>query len=164
MREFFLILLIPIISFYSTSVFAQTNLWIPQNMITVESYEGVVVLDSASSSGRTIILSVDDPSILSVPNSVTVLPFQNHGIFEIKTHREGTAQVFAAVDGKTSTVLTKIHSSDVVPTALLVLFASNKTKADTIIGYVLSVDARGSPATVSKDTPVTLIHCDVISR
>ncbi|HWP78577.1 MAG TPA: hypothetical protein VNL34_02870 [Candidatus Nitrosotenuis sp.] len=132
-------------------------------MITAESYEGVVVLDRAPSSGRMIMLSVDDPSILSVPNSVTVLPFQNHGVFEIKTHREGTAQVFAAVDGKTSTVSTKIHSSDVVPTALLVLFASNKTKADTVIGYVLSVDARGSPATVSKDTPVTLRSTALIS-
>lgn len=162
MRKEFLILL-SLSPFAPATAFAQIELWVPQNMITSETYEGLVVLDSASSTGSIISLSVDDSNILVVPESVSVLPYKNHAIFEIKVLREGDVKIFAAGSGKISSIQTQIHPSGVSPVALSVLFAANKTKADTIVGYVLSVDASGSPASVSEDTPVTLTTTSVIS-
>ncbi|MEM3007641.1 MAG: hypothetical protein QXW37_03425 [Candidatus Nitrosotenuis sp.] len=162
MRKEFLILL-PLILLAPATAFAQIELWVPQNMITSETYKGLVVLDSASSTGSIISLSVDDSNILVVPESVSVLPYKNHGIFEIKVLHEGAVKIFAASSGKLSSVQTQIHPSSVSPVALSVLFAANKTKADTIVGYVLSVDAGGSPAPVSKDTPVTMTTNSAIS-
>lgn len=161
MRKEFLILL-PLILFVPATAFAQMELWVPQNMITSETYEGLVVLDSASPAGSIISLSVDDPNILEVPESVSVLPYKNHAIFEIKVLRQGVVKIFAAGSGKISSVQTEIQPSSITPAALSVLFASNKTKADAVVGYVLSVDARGSPALVSKDTPVTLTTTSTI--
>jgi hypothetical protein len=132
-------------------------------MITSETYEGMVVLGSASPTGRIISLSTDNPNKLLIPESVSVLPYKNHAIFEIKTLQEGVAKIFAAGGGKVSSTQIEVHPSGISPAALSVLFASNKTKADTVIGYVLSVDAGGSPAAVSKDTPITLSATPTIS-
>lgn len=131
-------------------------------MVTGETYEGMVVLDNASPTGKTIILSTSDPSVVSVPESVLVLPYQNHGIFKVRALQEGTAQVFAVIDGRITSSETMIYSSSVVPTALLVLLAANATKADRITGYVVSVDAKGAPAPVTKDTMVALSSSPMI--
>ncbi|MGI0004525.1 MAG: hypothetical protein ACREAX_04425 [Candidatus Nitrosotenuis sp.] len=145
--------------FFFLPVSGQTEkamLWVPQKMITDETYESTIILDNASSSGQTIVLSTSDPSIISVPESVLVLPHHNHGIFKIKALREGTAQVFAVIEGKIISSQTTVYSSSIVPTALSVLLPANYTKTDEIIGYVLSVDAKGAPAPVLKDTWITL--------
>lgn len=137
-------------------------LWVPQKMITGETYEGVVILDTASSSGQTVVLSSSDPSVLSVSESALVLPYQNHGMFRISALREGTADVFALVEGKMTKLQATVYSSSTVPTALSVLLPANVTKADSMIGYVLSVDARGTPAPVLEDTYVTLSSTPMI--
>ncbi|HXG73659.1 MAG TPA: hypothetical protein VNK44_02410 [Candidatus Nitrosotenuis sp.] len=157
------ILMLPIILLAPAPAFAQMDLWVPRNMITSETYQGLVVLDAASPAGSTISLSVDDPSILAVPESVSVPPYKNHGIFEIKVLRDGPVKIFAAGSGKVSSINTEVRPSSATPAALSVLFASNKTKADTVVGYVLSVDAAGSPATVSKDTAITMTATSTIS-
>lgn len=131
-------------------------------MITGETYEGVVILDNASSSGQTVVLSSSDPSVLSVSESALVLPYQNHGIFKVQPLREGTAQVFALAEGKMVSLQTTVYSSSIVPTALSVLLPANVTKADSMMGYVLSVDARGTPAPVLEDTDITLSSTPMI--
>ncbi len=140
----------------------EAEIWTPQKMITGETYEGMIILDSASPSGQTIILSTNDPSIISIPESVVVLPYQNHGIFKVRTLREGTVQMFAVIEGRISRSEITVYSSSVVPTALSVLLAANATKADRVTGYVLSVDARGVPAPVPKDIWVTMSSSPVI--
>ncbi|MEO9309721.1 MAG: hypothetical protein ABI337_05440 [Nitrososphaera sp.] len=162
MRKEFLMFL-PVILFTPAVAFAQVELWVPQNLITAETYQGLVVLDSASSTGSMISLSVDDPNALVIPKSVLVPPYKNHAIFEIKALHEGIVKIFAVGGGMVSNTQTEIHPSSTSAAALSVLFASNKTKADTVLGYVLSVDAGGSPAPVSKDTPVTLTTTSAIS-
>ncbi|MGQ0772755.1 MAG: hypothetical protein ACT4NT_08310 [Nitrososphaerota archaeon] len=163
-QEFFLILLfVPFLIPAYGEITKEASLWIPENMITGETYEGVAILDNASPSGHVIILSTSDPSIMSVPESVSILPYQNHGIFKIKALRQGSIQVFVVVDGKISVSHAVIHSSSVVPEALSVLFPANKTKANTMIGYVVSVDSKGTPAPVSKDTQVTLSASQMIT-
>ncbi len=163
-RELFLILLfVPFVIPACGEITKETSLWIPENMITGETYEGVAILSNASPSGYVIVLSTSDPSIISVPESVSVLPYQNHGIFKIKALHQGDIQVFAVVDGKIAVSQAMIHSSSVMPEALSVLFPANKTKANTVIGYVVSVDSKGTPAPVSKDTHVTLNSSPMIT-
>ncbi|MEW6043445.1 MAG: hypothetical protein AB1608_04215 [Thermoproteota archaeon] len=157
------LLMLPITLLVPAAAFAQTELWVPQDMITAETYEGLVVLERASPTGSMILLSTDSPNLLSIPESVSVPPYRNHAVFEIRTLQEGVAQIFAAGGGKVSSIQTEIHPSGTSPAALSVLFAANKTKAGTVVGYVLSVDASGSPAAVSKDTPVTLSTTSAIS-
>ncbi len=140
----------------------ETRLWVPQKMITGETYESMIILDNASPSGQTVVLSTSNPSVISIPESVLVLPYQNHGIFKIMTLQEGTVQIFAVIEGKISSSETTVYSSSVVPTALSVLLAANTTKADKMTGYVLSVDAKGAPAPVPKDVWVTLSSSPVI--
>jgi len=156
-REEFLISAFLALFFLPASGYAgETKLWVPQKMITDETYESTVILDNASPSGQTIVLSTSDPSIISIPESVLVLPYHNHGIFKVKALREGIVQVFAVVEGKITSSQTTVYSSSVVPTRLSVLLPANITKADKMIGYVLSVDAKGAPAPVLKDTWVTI--------
>lgn len=157
MSMFFALFFIP-----ASGQTGDTALWVPQKMITGETYEGVVILDNASSSGQTVVLSSSDPSVISVSESALVLPYQNHGIFKIQALREGTVDVFALVEGKMASLQTTVYSSSTVPTALSVLLPANVTKADSMTGYVLSVDARGTPAPVLEDTDVILSSTPMI--
>jgi hypothetical protein len=137
-------------------------IWIPEDIITGESYEAVIVTDKTSWAGKTAVISTDDPTVIQVPHSVTIMPHSNHGIFPLKPLRDGTAQVFALIDGNIISTKTTVHSSSRQPEKLSIILAANSTKADDIIGYVLSVDGRGTPAPVPADTLVQLFSSSLI--
>lgn len=142
------------------SSFAQlesdTYIWAPQSIVTGEIYEGMLVLDEAFSSGQIVVLSSSDPAVIEVPQSVTIRPYSNHGIFSIRPLGEGKAQIFAAVDGKIVSTDVIVYSSSRQAEDLKIILPANVTKTETMIGYVLSVDAKGAPAQVLVDTPVRL--------
>ncbi len=75
-----------------------THLWAPPDMVTGENYEGVVILDAGAKYGQILVLSTGDPTIIKIPESVTILPYSNHGIFPIKAEKEGSTTIFAVVD------------------------------------------------------------------
>ncbi len=135
---------------------AGSQIWVPSSVITGENYEGLVVLDGASLSGQVIVLSSSDPTVIQIPQSVTIPPYSNHGIFSIKPLSQGSAEVFAVVDGKIISTNLFVYSSSRQPEGLKIVLPVNSTKTETMIGYVLSVDAKDSPAPVSKDTVVML--------
>ncbi len=134
----------------------QARLWVPHDTISGESYDGLVILDNASKNGQIVILSTSDPAIIQIPQSATIHPYSNHGIFHIKTLREGHVQVFAAVNGQIITTDLYVYSSNRHPEGLRIVLASNLTKADIMTGYVLTTDAKGSPIPVATDTLVKL--------
>lgn len=154
-----------LVVFFQT-VFAQSEsdpyMWAPKNMVTGEFYEGVIVLADAPSSGQIIVLSSSNPAVIEIPQSTTVLPYSNHGIFSIKPLHPGEAQIFAVVDGKIITTQVIVYSSSRQAEDLKIILPTNLTKTDTMIGYVISVDARGSPAPVLVDTPVWLSSTPLI--
>lgn len=131
-------------------------IWAPERIITGETYEGIVVLDSASRLGQVVVLSSSDPTVVEVPQSVTIQPHSNHGIFSIDPLREGEVEIFAVVDGKIVSTSLFVYSSSRQSEGLKIILPSNLTKTETITGYVLSVDANGSPAPMTKDTDVIL--------
>jgi hypothetical protein len=135
---------------------SDSYIWVPKAIITGESYEGLIVLNNASPSGQIIILSASDPTIIDIPQSVTVLPYSNHGIFPIKPLKHGDVKIFAVIDGKIISTDLFVYSSSRQPEGLKIVLPVNSTNAQTMIGYVLSVDGKGSPAQVSKDTTVKL--------
>jgi hypothetical protein len=141
-------------------VFAEESdgayLWAPSDMVTGENYEGVVILDAGAKYGQMMVLSTSDSSIIKIPESVTILPYSNHGIFPIKAIKEGTATIFAVVDGQIIQKTVNVYSSSRVPEGLRIILPANTTKTENILGYVITVDSKGSPASVSKDTKINL--------
>ncbi|HEY8111065.1 MAG TPA: hypothetical protein VIG05_09400 [Candidatus Nitrosotenuis sp.] len=132
------------------------DLWAPSDMITGENYEGVVILDTGARYGQTIMLSTNDPAIIKIPESITILPYSNHGIFPIKAVKGGTATIFAVINGQIIQKTIHIYSSSQVPEGLRIILPVNTTKTENILGYVITVDSKGSPAPVSKDIKINL--------
>lgn len=155
-------LLGPVWLLASFAVFAQLGIWVPDHTIMQEKYEGMVLVDQPSSVPQMVMLSSDDPSVVSLPQSVLIKPYSNHGIFEFNTQGPGDARLFASLDGNISFGHTLVHPSNKIASLLFVL-AANKTKADKILGYVIAADHRGSPILVKKDTPVVLSSTPTIS-
>lgn len=154
MRILAIVLIIPL--FHLAFAEVDSYLWIPKETITGEEYEGLIVANQTSNGGKIAILSSSDPSVLKVPKSISVKPYSNHGVFPITPIKEGRADVFAVIDGKIITASTTVHSSSRQAESLKILFPTNTTKAQTMLGYVISTDASGSPAPVSDDTIVRL--------
>jgi len=145
---------------YSGSHGEGQHIWVPERVITGEEYEGIIVLDKAG--GKALILSSSDPSVIQVPKSVLVGPHSNHGIFQIKPLKEGVAQITAMIDGKAISTETSVYSSSRQPEGIKIVLAANSTKAKDITGYVLSVNSRGQPAPVLKNTTVVISAAPLI--
>lgn len=131
-------------------------LWAPTNMVTDENYEGAVILDTAAKYGQMMVLSTSDPTIIKIPESVTILPYSNHGIFQIRAIKEGTTTIFAVIGGQIIQKTVNIYSSSIVPEGLKIILPANTTKTENILGYVVTIDSKGSPTPVSKDTKINL--------
>ena len=103
-------------------VFAEENkgahLWAPSDMVTGENYDGVAILDTGTKYGQILVLSTSDPTIIKIPESVTILPYSNHGIFPIKAVKEGSTTIFAVVDGQIIQKTIIVYSSSKVPEGL----------------------------------------------
>lgn len=135
---------------------ANAHLWAPPNMVTGENYDGVVILDAGAKHGQVLMLSTSDPTIIKIPESVTILPYSNHGIFPIKAMKEGSTTIFAVVDGQIIQKTITVYSSSRVPEGLRIIIPANTTKTENMLGYIITVDSKGSPAPVSKDVKINL--------
>ncbi|WP_042685601.1 hypothetical protein [Candidatus Nitrosotenuis chungbukensis] len=141
---------------YAFAEMDSVNLWAPSNIVAGENYEGVVILDAGAKYGQTMMLSTNDPTIIKIPESITILPYSNHGIFPIKAIKEGAVTIFAATNGQIIQKSINVYSSSRVPEGLRIILPVNTTKAENMLGYVIATDSKGSPAPVSKDTKVNL--------
>ncbi len=128
---------------------ADVILWVPEHMIAGEQYEGVVISE-ATPRGSLVLLSAGDDAI-NIQESVSILPYQNHGIFSVAPIHEGTADVFAAIDGQLYSVSTQVYSKKSEASGLQIVIPANKTKADSMLGYVMLVDEGGSPAPANEN-------------
>ena len=139
-------------------VFAEDGayLWAPTGMVTGENYEGAIILYTGAKYGQMMMLSTSDQTIVKIPESVTVLPYSNHGIFSIKAMKEGSTIIFAVADGQIIQKTINVYSSSRIPEGLRIILPANATKTENMIGYVITVDSKGSPAPVSKDTEINL--------
>lgn len=128
--------------------------WAPTKMIKGETYEGLVVLPDAATNGKLVLVTASDKTVLDVPESITVLPESNHGIFEIKALKEGGAKIFVSVNGEVTTADVRVHSSSSKPDRLGLFLPSNSTKAAKVPVYIFTLDGNGSPAIAKQDNDV----------
>jgi hypothetical protein len=138
------------------SLKSNMRLWVPSKMIKGEVYEGLVVLFDAATSGGLVLITSSDKTIIETPKSITILPESNHGIFEIKTLKEGNARVFASVNGEVASTDVRVYSSASNPDKLGMFLPSNSTKTAKVPVYVFALDRNGSPASVKDDVIVHL--------
>ena len=136
-------------------------LWAPTNMVAGENYEGVVIFDIAKH-GQMLILSTNDPTILKIPESVTIMPDSNQGIFSIKAMKEGSATIFAVTDGQIIQKTVNIYSSSRIPESLRIIVPANTTKTENMLGYVMTADSKNSPAPASRDIKINLSSSPLI--
>ncbi|WP_205097558.1 hypothetical protein [Candidatus Nitrosotenuis uzonensis] len=132
------------------------HLWAPSKMIKGETYEGLVVLSDAATAGELVLITSSDKTIIETPKSITILPESNHGIFEIKTLKEGNARIFASVNGEVTSTDVRVYSSSSTPDKLGMFLPSNSTKTAKVPVYVFTLDRNGSPASAKHDVTIHL--------
>ncbi|MGI0062871.1 MAG: hypothetical protein ACREBA_10520, partial [Nitrosotalea sp.] len=88
--------------------------------------------------------------------------FSNHGIFQIKPLKEGTATVFTAFGGSLVEANTTIYQSNTQPTSLEIILPDNTTKAQSMVSYVFAQDEFGQPTPVSQDTEISVATSSMI--
>lgn len=135
---------------------SNVRLWAPSKMIKGQSYEGLVVLSDAATSGELVLITSSDKTVIAPPKSTTVLPGSNHGIFEIKALKEGNARIFASANGEVASTDVRVYSPASTPDKLGMFLPSNSTKTAKVPVYVFTLDRNGSPASVKDDVTVHL--------
>jgi len=135
---------------------SNVRLWAPSKMIKGETYEGLVILSDAATAGELVLITSSDKTIIESPKSITILPESNHGIFEIKTLKEGNARIFASVNGEVTSTDVKVYSSSSTPDKLGMFLPSNSTKTAKVPVYVFTLDRNGSPASAKHDVTIHL--------
>lgn len=132
------------------------SLFIPEKMITGETYEGMVtLLNPALYDSLAYIQSTDD-YILEHDETVNILKNQNHGIFKITPLVEGETKLYVSFDGELTSSDTMIYSKTSGPQQLKVILPGNSTTADNLKGFVFLVDGNGSPIISDRDRNVSL--------
>ena len=132
-------------------------LWVPERMIAGHAYHGMILMEDAAPSGRLALLSAADGHIVDVPDSVSIPPYMNHGVFPIIPLSGGSTEIFAASgDAGLQSARTEVISPRSEPAKLRVIPASPKTLADSMLAYVLVLDEGGSPVRVRGDLNVHL--------
>ena len=134
---------------------SDVSLWIPHHMIKNQTYSGAIIIPEATPEGSLVFLS-SDSSAARVPDSVTIGPYQNHGIFPITPVDEGTAQIFATHEGKLYGMPTQIFSPKSEPSHLKIILPINKTKTDAMLAYVAIHDDNDSPSPASEHLTVRI--------
>lgn len=137
-------------------------IWAPKNMIKEETYDGIVVLKQATNHGDLALISTSDPSVINVPQSVSILPYSNHGIFSVEALKQGEVDLFVSINGDLAQTSVLVHSASRQPDSLEILVPSNQTKSGKMIGYVISVDSNGSPVPVKEDVQIRLSASSMI--
>ena len=132
------------------------NLWAPHHMIKNQTYHGAIIIPEATPEGSLVFLSSDNDSVVSVPDSVTILPYQNHGIFSITPRDEGKAGIFATHEGNLYGMPTQVFSPKSEPSHLEIILPANRTKSDSMLAYVTVHDENDSPSPVGEHLTVRL--------
>ncbi len=139
------------------------TIWIPSKMISGQDYEGMVLLDKPENQPSIFYLSSSDKSTLQVPLSITIPPSENHGIFAIKTLKDGNATVFGALNGNLAQSATLVYTSNSQPFQLQMIIPTSTTKAQDMQSYVFSEDKFGLPVPVDADTEITVTTSSMIT-
>lgn len=145
-----LIFMISIVHAYADNEFI---IWIPEKMLIGEEYEGIVIARNATEHSRDVMLISDEK--LSIPNHVTIKPYQNHAKFKIKPLIIGNSTVFGVLDENFATKSTNIYKNIQITNSLKIIL--QKKIVDSAFGYIFLLDNNGIPVEAKKDMKIRLI-------
>ncbi len=144
---------------------AALYLHIPDKMIAGQTYQGVAVTDRPAPFGamsdRTIHLATGSASV-SIPDTTTIPPGMNHGIFEIRAVRSGPAEVHAAHAGDVGLAGGTVFSPYAGPRGLDLVMPGNLTSASDVTAVVVMLDGNGYPVQAVRDTDVRVAASGMI--
>ena len=138
-------------------------LWVPDRMIQGEQYHGMVLSDPATPTGMLAVLSSGDGSVATVPDSVSVLPYRNHAVFQINPVGTGDTEILAILDGRLHSAPVRIFSSYSEPDSIVLTLAANRTRAESVTAYATVLDRNGLPVPVAEDTRIRLATTGALS-
>ncbi|MHB8602322.1 MAG: hypothetical protein ACYC6W_02825 [Nitrosotalea sp.] len=139
------------------------TIWVPSKMIGGQDYEGMIILDKPSNQANIFYLSASDKSTLQIPLTVTIPSLENHGIFSIKTLKDGNATVFGALNGNLAQISTVVYTSNSQPSKLQLIVPTSTTKAQAMQSYIFSEDKFGLPVSVDEDTNIVVTTSSMIT-
>jgi len=138
------------------------ELWVPQKMIAGQEYQGMIIAKTPEPNGVLAFLSISGDSA-GVPETVLLEPDRNHATFPITPIRAGEVEILAAMQGRLYDASSRIFVPQGSPSALHVELAANKTRTDSVLGYVILEDQNGTPVPATNDTWVNLAGVDAVS-
>ncbi len=132
---------------------SEIDLYIPEHMIIGSKYQGM--LTYLGHGERTILgVIAANQDAVSVQNSITILPYEDHALFEIIPKHAGVFHISVKADGTTIQKSTTIYESTKNKSLLLVL--PERTHTEKIIGAVYLVDKVNNPVFAQDTITVSL--------
>lgn len=144
---------------------AALYLHIPDKMIAGQTYQGVAITDRPAPFGtmsdRTVHLATGSTSV-SIPDTTTISPGMNHGIFEIRAVRSGPVEVHAAHAGDVGLAGGTVFSPYTGPRSLDLVMPGNLTSASDVTAVVVVLDGNGYPVQAVRDTDVRVVASGMV--
>ena len=144
---------------------AALYLHIPDKMIAGQTYQGVAITDRPAPFGimsdRTVHLATGSASV-SIPDTTTIPPGMNHGLFEIWAVRSGPAEVHAAHAGDVGLAGGTVFSPYTGPRSLDLVMPGNLTSASDVTAVVMMLDGNGYPVQAVRDTDVRIVASGMV--
>ena len=144
---------------------AALYLHIPDKMIAGQTYQGVAITDRPAPFGvmsdRTVHLATGSASV-RIPDTTTIPPGMNHGLFEIQAVRSGPAEVHAAHAGDVGLAGGTVFSPYTGPRSLDVVMPGNLTSASDVTAVVVVLDGNGYPVQAVRDTDVRMVASGMV--
>ena len=131
----------------------EIDLYVPEYMIVGYKYNGMLV--HSGHGDRTVLgILAANPDAMSLQDSTSVLPYEDHGIFDITPLHAGIFSVSVKVDGHT--IQKSVTISEGAPDSSLLLVLPEKTRTGNILGAVYLVDEINQPILAQDTLTVSL--------
>lgn len=162
-RITFSLFAILIIAGYENSVNGelQATLWVPDEILLKEKYQGTVIIDTKTNEDVIFDIITDNEEVLKIiTESITVPKGKHHGLIQIETIGSGNAKVFAiSQDVLLEKSVTVVESADtpaeidlILPSDLVNVLADENIHT----GYVFLLNDFENPVTAKQDVLVDL--------
>lgn len=139
----------------------QATLWVPDEILLKEKYQGIIVIDTKTNEDVTFDIITDNEEVLKIiTESITVPKGKHHGLIQIETIGSGNAKVFAiSQDILLEKNVNVVESADtpaeidlILPSDLVNVLADENIHT----GYVFLLNDFENPVTAKQSIPVDL--------
>jgi len=137
------------------------SLWIPQQILPGQTYQGLIVVqDNSDKAIEFAIITDNDEVVHIVDEKVTIPKEKHHGIITFETRATGDAKIFAIYKDVLLEQTITVEESASMATQLDLILPSDVVNViatdDEITGYVFLINEFDNPVTIDKPTTVAL--------